>query len=261
MLSVSSSHVYFPKLDLSLLLKRPSRDAETKFPCKLHRMLQDVENEGLTHIVGWHKDGKCFRVHDPEVFVEMFLPRYFKKSKYRSFQRQLNLYGFHRITALKPCWESCYHHPDFSRDDELGCRNINRPLRSKSGREIDVTGNETQQQQQQQESFSLRGPSHEIIMNFDDFVLAPPQSNDDDSMAETSLAQIFDRKLPYQTITGSVDDEEVVKQEIYDATYNDQALSRRNSYQDLCESIMGTDCEECKDVVRMLDKIMKHDSF
>jgi hypothetical protein len=264
MMPSSPSHIYFPKLDLSLLSKRPPRDAESKFPCKLHRLLQDVENEGLTDIISWHKDGNSFRVHNPEVFVEKILPRYFKKSKYRSFQRQLNLYGFHRITAVKPFWDSCYHHPDFSREDESGCRNINRPLRRKSGQDSISTGTETQskEQQQQQESFSPKSPSHETIVNFDDFVMTSSQSNEVANTAATSSAVTMgETQGRRQTTTASVNDEEKVKQDIYDVTYNEQALTRRNSYQDLCESIMGADCDECKDGAKLLDEIMKDDSI
>jgi HSF-type DNA-binding len=244
--SMSSLHVYFPKLDLSLLSKRPSRDAETKFPCKLHKMLQDVENEGLTHIVSWHNDGKCFRVHEPEQFVEKILPRYFKKSKYRSFQRQLNLYGFHRITALKPFWESCYHHPDFSKDDEFGCRKINRPVRRKAGQNSDESSRRSN-------GASRRPSAH--ALSFDDFMMVPQQSGEVTQIADSSLVDANRTS----TDTPTVEDEESVRQAIYEVTYNEQALNRRNSYQDLCESIMGTDCEACKDGARLMDEIMQID--
>mmetsp|Transcript_47804 Transcript_47804/g.116341 ORF Transcript_47804/g.116341 Transcript_47804/m.116341 type:complete len:312 (-) Transcript_47804:30-965(-) len=59
------------------------------------------------------------------------MPVYFKPGKFRSFQRQLNLYGFQRFTALKPFWESCYRHPAFSIQQRLGCTKIDRPIRQK----------------------------------------------------------------------------------------------------------------------------------
>ncbi|KAG7357110.1 HSF-type DNA-binding protein [Nitzschia inconspicua] len=243
----SSNHVYFPKLDLSLLAKRPTRDADTKFPCKLHKMLKDVEDEGFTHIISWHNDGKCFRVHEPEEFVEKILPRYFKKCKYRSFQRQLNLYGFHRITALKPFWESCYYHPDFSKDDELGCRKINRPLRRKSSHKAD---------EGVMEEISRNSPAKP--KDIDGFMMNSRHMNRKNvGMFPSPLFETQDTK----TETPIVEDEESVKQLLYDSTYSEQALTRRNSYQDLCESIMGSDCEACKDGARLMNEIMEIDNF
>jgi hypothetical protein len=69
----------------------------TPFPLKLHEMLQNVVQDGYAHIVSWQPHGRCFVVHKPELFKQL-LPKYFKLSKIASFQRQLNLYGFQRLT-------------------------------------------------------------------------------------------------------------------------------------------------------------------
>jgi len=69
----------------------------TPFPLKLHEMLDSVDADGYSHIVSWQPHGRCFVVHKPKEFVEL-LPNYFKLSKLPSFQRQLNLYGFQRLT-------------------------------------------------------------------------------------------------------------------------------------------------------------------
>jgi len=69
------------------------------FPEKLHLMLDNVEEEGLDHIVSWHPHGRSFAVHKPKDFVAEIMPRYFKQTKLTSFQRQLNLYGFSRLTV------------------------------------------------------------------------------------------------------------------------------------------------------------------
>lgn len=254
-MSSTSHHVYFPKLDLSLLSKRPSRDAETKFPCKLHKMLQDVEKKELTHIISWHNDGKCFRVHEPEEFVQRILPLYSKKAKYRSFQRQLNLYGFHRITALKPFWESCYHHPDFSKDDEDGCRKINRPLRRKSSQNQKI-----KDQSKGDDDWSRRSSPTQAT-DFDDFMMSSHQQHYEATNAAPTAATFPLEGSPleeplFQTESFSVEDEERVDQAIFDVTYNDQSLTRSNSYQDMCESIMGKDCEACKDGARLMNEII-----
>ena len=69
----------------------------TPFPLKLHEMLERLDQDGYAHVVSWQPHGRCFVVHKPKEFVEL-LPTYFKLSKLASFQRQLNLYGFQRLT-------------------------------------------------------------------------------------------------------------------------------------------------------------------
>lgn len=39
------------------------------FPEKLHIMLEEVEKDGLDHIVSWHSHGRSFAVHKPKEFV------------------------------------------------------------------------------------------------------------------------------------------------------------------------------------------------
>jgi hypothetical protein len=69
------------------------------FPVKLHTMLDAIERDGYAHIVSWQPHGRCFVVHKPKEFVSHIMPKYFKQSKMASFQRQLNLYGFSRLTG------------------------------------------------------------------------------------------------------------------------------------------------------------------
>eukprot|EP00562_Extubocellulus_spinifer_P000962 CAMPEP_0178481256 /NCGR_PEP_ID=MMETSP0696-20121128/6117_1 /TAXON_ID=265572 /ORGANISM="Extubocellulus spinifer, Strain CCMP396" /LENGTH=395 /DNA_ID=CAMNT_0020108721 /DNA_START=376 /DNA_END=1563 /DNA_ORIENTATION=- len=83
------------------------------FPLQLHDMLNDSEDKGFEDIVSWQPHGRCFVVHRPKDFVEHIMPVYFKQSKFPSFQRQLNLYGFSRITQGKD--KNGYHHDLFLR--------------------------------------------------------------------------------------------------------------------------------------------------
>mmetsp|Transcript_48670 Transcript_48670/g.139944 ORF Transcript_48670/g.139944 Transcript_48670/m.139944 type:complete len:346 (-) Transcript_48670:218-1255(-) len=85
----------------------------TPFPLKLHEMLLSTAREGMEDIVSWQPHGRCFLVHKPKEFVEL-LPRYFKLSKLASFQRQLNLYGFQRLTQGRD--RGGYYHELFLRD-------------------------------------------------------------------------------------------------------------------------------------------------
>jgi hypothetical protein len=66
----------------------------SEFPQLLLALLEDAENDGNTHIVSWSTDGLAFKVHQRDVFMKQILPNYFGLTKYNSFTRQLQLWGF-----------------------------------------------------------------------------------------------------------------------------------------------------------------------
>jgi hypothetical protein len=69
------------------------------FPQKLHQMLSDLEGqEGGSDIASFLGHGRAFAIHKPRDFVKHVMPKYFRMSRFSSFQRQLNLYDFQRIT-------------------------------------------------------------------------------------------------------------------------------------------------------------------
>lgn len=121
--------VFLYNLDLSNL-RRSNHINEPKFPQTLHQMLEEAEREGLAHIISWHTDGRSFRVHDQSRFAEIVLPKHFSQSKYRSFQRQLNHYGFERIT--KGPMAGFYRHSNFLRDDKDLCKSMGRVKQKKT---------------------------------------------------------------------------------------------------------------------------------
>lgn len=70
---------------------------------------------GDESIVSWQPHGKAFRVHQPDVFARTVMTRYFKQqTKYKSFQRQLHMYGFRRIRTGMDT--GSYYHSMFIRD-------------------------------------------------------------------------------------------------------------------------------------------------
>ena len=114
------------------------RQYQQRFPFILHGMLQDADVEGFDHIVSWvpvqmdptmtddrtttisspatatipptttttttnnHnvliKDG--FKIHKIQDFKDTIMPKYFQnQTKYKSFLRQLNFYGFARVNS------------------------------------------------------------------------------------------------------------------------------------------------------------------
>lgn len=45
------------------------------FPMKLHSVLEQVEADGLAHVVSWMPHGRCFVVHKPKEFVDHVMPK------------------------------------------------------------------------------------------------------------------------------------------------------------------------------------------
>lgn len=76
------------------LLQRKNKQSKKRgritFPQKLHNILEEIERNGEQDIIGWLPDGLSFKVFKPHDFVEVIMPRYFKHSNFRSFQRQVS---------------------------------------------------------------------------------------------------------------------------------------------------------------------------
>jgi len=104
--------------------KGPRGGVTVPFPTKLHVMLSKVEDDGLSQIVSWQPHGRCFLVHKPKEFVTEVMPLYFRQSKLTSFQRQLNLYGFSRITTGRD--RGGYYHEFFLRHKLFLCQEMSR---------------------------------------------------------------------------------------------------------------------------------------
>mmetsp|Transcript_91707 Transcript_91707/g.137322 ORF Transcript_91707/g.137322 Transcript_91707/m.137322 type:complete len:148 (+) Transcript_91707:85-528(+) len=94
------------------------------FPRKLFTMLEEADSQGFSDIVSWQPDGSSFRVHKPKKFATTIMCQYFNQTRYKSFQRQLNIYGFQRIhTGPK---RGGYEHPCMNRSSPELCQVITR---------------------------------------------------------------------------------------------------------------------------------------
>ena len=106
-LSASLPGIAMNAADLNQHRRRKGRTGT--FPQKLHQMLSDLEREvGGVHIASFLSHGRAFAIHKPRDFVKHVMPKYFRMSRFSSFQRQLNLYEFQRI-AEGPDKGSYYH--------------------------------------------------------------------------------------------------------------------------------------------------------
>jgi hypothetical protein len=84
--------------------------SDDAFPMRLHRMLDEVENEGYAHIISWQPHGRAFIIRDTSLFSQIIMPKYFPTSKkMTSIQRQFNLYGFEKLTRDGPDHGAYYH--------------------------------------------------------------------------------------------------------------------------------------------------------
>ncbi|XP_006351255.1 heat stress transcription factor B-3-like [Solanum tuberosum] len=62
-----------------------------------------VEDPATDDVISWNSDGSAFIVRQPAEFARDLLPTLFKHSNFSSFVRQLNTYGFRKVTTSQ--WE------------------------------------------------------------------------------------------------------------------------------------------------------------
>lgn len=104
---------------------KASGGVNNPFPTILHKMLSESEAMRFSHLISWQSHGRSFLIHKPREFVRDVVPRYFKHSKLSSFQRQLSLYGFVRLTNEGPD-KGAYYHELFLRGRPFLCSKIQR---------------------------------------------------------------------------------------------------------------------------------------
>jgi HSF-type DNA-binding len=95
------------------------------FPVKLFAMLELIEADGLGDVVSWQPHGRCFVVRKPAAFSTGVLPTFFPgTNKWTSFQRQLNIYGFTRLSKGKD--QGGYYHEYFLRGHSHLVKHVHR---------------------------------------------------------------------------------------------------------------------------------------
>lgn len=91
----------FPPSELPIRKKAP-----TNFPSKLHQILS---SSAYTHILSWMPHGRAWKIHNKELLVQEVISKYFVQSKYESFTRQLNGWGFKRLHQSGNDYTAYYH--------------------------------------------------------------------------------------------------------------------------------------------------------
>ncbi|KAH8051156.1 DNA binding protein [Aureococcus anophagefferens] len=92
------------------------KSARGSFPAKLYDLVDSHSNVPEDEaIVSWCENGLAFIVRDLTRFCEEVLPAHFCHNKWASFIRQLNLYGFRRIT--QGASSGAYWHKFFQRGE------------------------------------------------------------------------------------------------------------------------------------------------
>lgn len=68
------------------------------FPARLYDLLENAEAEGYDHLIRWTPDGQSFKIQDngKDKAIVAILKRNFNQTRFKSFLRQLQLYGFER---------------------------------------------------------------------------------------------------------------------------------------------------------------------
>ncbi|KAH6670726.1 HSF-type DNA-binding-domain-containing protein [Halenospora varia] len=102
---------------------------QTAFIHKLYNMLED---QSIQHLISWSTSAESF-VMSPSNDFSKVLSQYFKHTNISSFVRQLNMYGFHKVSDVfhtgspeSPLWEFKHGNGNFKRGDLVGLREIKR---------------------------------------------------------------------------------------------------------------------------------------
>eukprot|EP00567_Pseudictyota_dubia_P018574 CAMPEP_0197434278 /NCGR_PEP_ID=MMETSP1175-20131217/2027_1 /TAXON_ID=1003142 /ORGANISM="Triceratium dubium, Strain CCMP147" /LENGTH=550 /DNA_ID=CAMNT_0042962935 /DNA_START=230 /DNA_END=1882 /DNA_ORIENTATION=+ len=100
-----------PELANVTVVRSLDIDVPATFPQKLMEILSSTDH---TDIISWLPHGRGFVILQKRRFASEVLPRYFRQSKYTSFTRKLNRWGFRRVTRGPEA--GAYYHELFQRD-------------------------------------------------------------------------------------------------------------------------------------------------
>ena len=105
---------------------RDFKRSQENFPLKLYRIIYESVQSGKGDIISFLPHGRAFAVHKPKEFLSQIMPKCFGTGtpRFNTFLKQLNLYGFKRITEGRD--KGGYFHPNFIKGQRSRCRMIKR---------------------------------------------------------------------------------------------------------------------------------------
>jgi hypothetical protein len=103
----------FPEKLYNMLEMESDPINRTILPSSSSSTSQPSSSSSQEIIVTWLPHGRAFVIRKPKLFISHLMVKYFRQTKLTSFQRQLNLYGFRRITQGPDA--GAYYHELFLR--------------------------------------------------------------------------------------------------------------------------------------------------
>ncbi|KAI9752904.1 MAG: hypoxanthine-guanine phosphoribosyltransferase [Chaenotheca gracillima] len=98
----------------------------------IHKLYNMLEDSSIQHLISWSANNESF-VMSPSNEFSKVLAQYFKHTNVSSFVRQLNMYGFHKVSDVfhtgspeSTLWEFKHGNGNFKKGDLMGLREIKR---------------------------------------------------------------------------------------------------------------------------------------
>ena len=113
--------------------RKSRRPSTTSFPTKLYKILAEP---AYHEYIAWLPHGRAWRVLKPKGLEDDIIPKYFRSDRLASFMRQVNGWGFKRITEGPDL--NAYYHEMFLRGLPHVCNKMRRPVRGDSGLSRDL---------------------------------------------------------------------------------------------------------------------------
>ncbi|KAF6210857.1 hypothetical protein GE061_013968 [Apolygus lucorum] len=121
----------------------------TSVPAFIAKLWHMVSDSSCDDLICWSEDGTSFIIKDQVRFCSQLLPRYYKHNNMASFIRQLNKYGFHKVSSIESSslrndkGDYEFAHEFFVKECISSLDMIKRKMSSTSREIVDIKGDMT----------------------------------------------------------------------------------------------------------------------